>query len=134
MLVSVLCLVSTLVLDIQNNIEEWSKRKTHTIHGGRNNNEDHHDGDDDQHAGSCGTEAEQEAVVDIRCQNTLDRNHTADRGDVVAAAAVVVESLLDNPAEGSLRGDDDDDDEAVVLVVVGMEIQTLTKFNFWSNN
>lgn len=63
--------------------------------------------------------------MDIRYQNTLDRNHTADPGGGGggdAVAVVVVESLPDNPAEGSLR----DVDEAVVLVVVGMEIQTLT--------
>lgn len=63
----------------------------------------------------------------IRYQNTLDRNHAADRGGGGdAVAVVVVESLLDNPAEGSLR----DVDEAVVLVVVGMEIQTLVEDNY----
>lgn len=108
-----------------------SNKARPSIHGGRNNQDHHgdHDGDDDQHAGSCGTEAEQEEVVDIRYQNTLDRNHTADPGGGGggdAVAVVVVESLPDNPAEGSLR----DVDEAVVLVVVGMEIQTLVEDNY----
>lgn len=71
--------------------------------------------------------------MDIRYQNTLDRNHMVD-GD--AAAVVGSLPVPDNPAEGSLR----DVDEAVVLVelgslrdvdevvvlVVGMETQTLT--------
>jgi len=47
--------------------------------------------------------------VDIRYQNTLGTNHTAD-GDAVAAAVVVVGSLPE-PAKGSLRDDDDEDDD-----------------------